>query len=186
MWRADESQFVADSVIKRGGTLTNDPGLSDTWWAMFTSSLCTLASFRTTRIATPTMQPITEERVAAVIHKVFPDVDCTVGEWTTAHGDLFWTNLTAPRCWILDWEDWGRAPRGYDAASLWHSSLAVPGFAERVAHELTSELDTRTGRLCQLMRCVETITAPPGYADELLPAATAHAHRLAVQLSQPK
>jgi hypothetical protein len=131
------------------------------------------------------MQAITEERLAAVVRKVFPDVDTRIDEWTTAHGDLFWTNLTAPDCWILDWEDWGRAPRGYDAASLWHSSLAVPALAERVAHEVRRELDSRAGQLCQLMRCVETMTAPPGYADELLPTATEHAHRLAAQLTQP-
>lgn len=185
MWRADETQLVTAEIIKRGGTLTTDPRLSDSWWARLTSSLHALAGFPTTRVATPTMAPITEDRVAAVVHKAFPEIDTHVDEWITAHGDLFWTNLTAPECWILDWEDWGRAPRGYDAASLWHRSLAVPALAERVAHELRSELDARTGRLCQLMRCVETITAPPGYAEELLPAATEHAHRLVAQLSQP-
>ncbi len=182
MWRADETQLIESEPVKRGSA---NPSLSDTWWATLTSSLHTLAAFPTTRVATPTMQPITEDRLTSVIHKVFPDVDTRVGEWTTAHGDLFWTNLTAPDCWLLDWEDWGRAPRGYDAASLWHSSLAVPALAERVHHELRGELDTRSGQLCQLMRCAETLTAPPGYADELLASATAHAHRLVRQLTQP-
>lgn len=186
MWRADESQLVEAPPIRRGATWTADPNcLSDAWWTTFTSSLRALAAFPTTRLATPTMQPITEERLAATIHKVFPVVDTAVDQWATAHGDLFWTNLTAPACWLLDWEDWGRAPRGYDAASLWHDSLATPALAERVAHELRSELDTRTGQLCQLMLCTETITAPPGYADELLPTVTEHADRLVAQLNQP-
>lgn len=183
-WRADETQLIESEPVKRGGTLTVDPNLSDTWWATLSSSLHTLAAFPTTRVATPTMQPITEKRAAAVIHKLFPDVDTRVAEWTTAHGDLFWTNLTAPDCWLLDWEDWGRAPRGYDAASLWHSSLTVPALAERVQHELRSELDTRSGQLCQLMRCAETLTAPPGYADKLLASATTRAQELVRQLTQ--
>jgi hypothetical protein len=184
-WRADETQLIEAVPVKRGGTLTVDPNLSDAWWATLTTSLRTLAAFPTTRVATPTMQLITQERLTTAIHKLFPDVDSHVDEWTTAHGDLLWTNLTTPDCWILDWEDWGRAPRGYDAASLWHSSLAVPALAERAHHELRGELDTRSGRLCQLMRCAETLTAPPGYADELLASATTHAHQLVRQLTQP-
>jgi hypothetical protein len=185
MWRADETQLIEAPPVKRGGTLTTNPHLSDTWWATLTNSLHALAGFPTTRVATPTMQPITQERLTVAIHKVFPYVDTTVDEWTTAHGDLFWTNLTAPDCWLLDWEDWGRAPRAYDAASLWHSSLAVPALAERVAHELRAELDSRSGKLCQLMRCAESMTAPPGYADELLASSTTHAHQLVRQLTQP-
>lgn len=186
MWRADETQLVEAEPVRRGAKWTTEArSLPDAWWATLTRSLDVLAAFPTTRRATPTMQPMTQERPTATIHKVFADVDTTVDEWTTAHGDLFWTNLTAPDCWILDWEDWGRAPRGYDAASLWHDSLAVPALAERVACELRSELDSRTGRLCQLMRCAETITAPPGYADDLLPLVTEHAHRLVDQLNQP-
>ena len=95
------------------------------------------------------------------------------------------TTYTAPDCWLLDWEDWGRAPRGFDAASLWHNSLAVPALAERVYREFRTELDSRSGMLCQLMRCAETMTAPPGYADELLASATTHGHRLVGQLTQP-
>jgi len=56
------------------------------------------------------------------------------------HGDFGWHDLTSPDCVILDWEDWGMAPRGYDAAILWHTSFAIPALADsrlpgaRVAH----------------------------------------------------
>ncbi|MDG4795109.1 hypothetical protein [Micromonospora sp. WMMD1082] len=33
--------------------------------------------------------------------------------------------LTTPGCWITDWEGWGLAPAGFDAASLYLHSLAV-------------------------------------------------------------
>lgn len=67
--------------------------------------------------------------------QVFSDVDTTVEEWTAAHADLAWANLTTPNCYFLDWEDWGTAPRGWDAASLWSESLAVPALADRVYQE---------------------------------------------------
>lgn len=98
MWRADESQLIEAPPIKPGGILDTDPNLPSTWWATLTSTVQALAAFPTTRRATPTMRPITENRLATAIHGLFPNVDTTVHEWTTAHGDLFWTNLTAPDC----------------------------------------------------------------------------------------
>jgi hypothetical protein len=37
--------------------------------------------------------------------------------WITAHSDLHWASVTAPLR-ILDWEGWGRAPEGFDAARV--------------------------------------------------------------------
>jgi hypothetical protein len=55
-----------------------------------------------------------------------------------------------PRFGILDWELWGIAPAGTDAATLLCYSLLVPSIAEQV-HELFSDaLDTPTGRIAQL------------------------------------
>jgi hypothetical protein len=80
-------------------------------------------------------------------------VDTAVAEWATAHADLHWGNLTAPECWILDWEDWGQAPRGLDAATLWGFSLGVPALAERVEREFSADLASRSGKLAQLLFC---------------------------------
>ena len=62
-------------------------------------------------------------------------MDTTVTEWATSHGDLHWGNITAPRLCLLDWADWGLAPRGNDAACLWGSALAAPDTADRVHAE---------------------------------------------------
>ncbi|SDM73769.1 hypothetical protein SAMN04487981_102423 [Streptomyces sp. cf386] len=53
---------------------------------------------------------------------------CDVGEveWSTAHGDFHWSNLGGPDLTILDWEGWGRAPVGFDAAQLYVYSLHTP------------------------------------------------------------
>jgi hypothetical protein len=76
-----------------------------------------------------------------------PDLDTTIEQWVPAHADFAWANLTAPDCWILDWEDWGLAPRGLDSAMLWAASLAVPGLAEQVHEVRRADLDGRDGQL---------------------------------------
>jgi hypothetical protein len=174
-WRADETEFIADGAIKPGGTLTVEPALSEDWWTTFNASLGALATHTTTRVATPNLELISQDRVTAVIHEVFADVDTTIEEWSPAHADLGWANLTAPTCYLLDWEDWGMAPRGWDAATLWSQSFAVPDLAERIAKERAADFSSRTGKLVQLFHCAELITAPAGYAGPRLESAKAAA-----------
>jgi hypothetical protein len=187
MWRADETELIEAPPIRVGPMLTADPHLPDGWWDTLTGSLSALARHATTRVATQTMRPVTEEHVTSIVHSVFPDVDSTIDEWTAAHGDLGWHNITAPECVILDWEDWGMAPRGYDAASLWLGSLAVPALADRVYRELRADLDSRSGLLCQLMGCAMATTLPstmlPSGYERLTDPARAQAERIVGQLA---
>lgn len=172
-WRADETEFVSDRPIKPRGILTSDPQLPEPWWVTLNSSLATLAAHTTNRVAVP------QSRITQTIDRVFPDqVDSTVDEWAVAHADLAWANLTAPKCVFLDWEDWGTAPRGYDAACLWRESLAVPVLADRVHRERQAELDSRSGRIAQLYACAVIIGAPAGYAGPHLEPAQKAASEL--------
>lgn len=171
MWRVDETGLVTDSSVKAGGILTIEPELSESWWATLNSSLDALAKHPTPRVATSAGSRITQERISATIHQVFPDVDTTITEWATAHADFAWPNLTAPTCCILDWEDWGVAPRGYDAATLRGESLAVPALAERVYQERRADLDSRSGQLSQLYYCAKVIAAGERSGPLLAPAA---------------
>ncbi|GAA2619952.1 hypothetical protein Stube_05250 [Streptomyces tubercidicus] len=50
----------------------------------------------------------------------------------------------------MDWEGWGTAPSGHDAAALYLHSLSVPDLAERVRQEFSHMLDTSTGRVGEL------------------------------------
>ncbi|MCD9142936.1 hypothetical protein [Streptomyces albireticuli] len=80
--------------------------------------------------------------------------------WTTAHGDLHWANLTAPGLRILDWEAWGRAPHGYDQATLYAYSLLQPATAARVRAAFP-ELDaphTWTGQAVIAAELLQTLT----------------------------
>lgn len=166
MWRADETDQVTDAPIKPGGLLTIDPELSPLWWATFDRSLDALAAQRTARQATVDTEPMTQQRLSATIEKAFPGlIDTTIEEWTTAHADLGWANLTAPTCYLLDWEDWGTCPRGTDAAKLWTSSLALPGLAKQIREHRRADLDSRTGRLMALFFCSQIIAAAPEYTS---------------------
>jgi hypothetical protein len=170
MWRADETELVMDSSIKPGGVLTVELELSEAWWTTLNSSLDALAKHATTRVATSAGSRITQERITTAIHQVFPDVDTTIGEWATAHADLAWANVTAPTCCILDWEDWGLAPRGYDASVLRGESLVVPVLAERVYQERRTDLDSRSGQLAQLYYCSKVVAAGERSGPLLAPA----------------
>jgi hypothetical protein len=126
-------------------TMTLDrPGPADQqWWATLRRSLDAVAASHTRRVC---LDPATlAERVGAF----GVTVDLPSLAWTTAHGDLHWGNLTTPDCWLLDWEAWGSAPAGYDAASLLCASLAYPATVGRVRAVFADVLDTPTGLIAQ-------------------------------------
>jgi hypothetical protein len=149
VWRAEEMEFVTEAVVSdQGATLTTDPGLPDMWWTNLRMALTALAGFRTFRVSG--RQELITRRISQVLGSDIHTVDTTVTEWTTSHGDLHWGNLTAPGLVFLDWGDWGRAPRGNDAACLWASSLAVPEIADRVLTEFHDDLESRSGRIARL------------------------------------
>lgn len=160
VWRADEMELVSSAVINSTGVIANDPELPDSWWASLRASLAALAENDIDRVG------VRQEHLSLRINQVFPDeVDTTVDEWVTAHADLHWGNLTAPDCYLLDWEDWGAAPRGRDAVSLWGVSLLVPELADRVQREYETDLQTRSGKLAQLLFCSNVIRVNAKRAD---------------------
>jgi hypothetical protein len=71
-------------------------------------------------------------------------------EWTCAHGDLHWANLTAPHLCLLDWETWGMAPAGYDPAMLYCASILRPDVINDVRATFADLLDNPSGRVAQL------------------------------------
>lgn len=183
MWRADETDLVSEAPIKPGGILTIDPQLPPTWWATFNQSLDALAAHRTARQATLDTEPMTQHRLTQAIEQVFPGrLDTTIEEWTTAHADLGWANLTGPTCFLLDWEDWGSCPRGTDPARLWASSLAIPALAEQIRRHRSADLESRTGRLMALFFCSRIIATAPDGTDSLHGTAQHEAARLIDEL----
>ena len=184
MWRADETSLVTAAPVKPGGVLTIEPTLSEDWWASLDASLTALSAVSTTRVSTPDTEPMTQHRLTETIERVFPRrTDTQVDEWTTAHADLNWANLTAPQCFLLDWEDWGRAPRGLDAANLWVNSLAVPALARRVREQRSADLASRSGRLAALFYCAQIVVAADE-SDPLFAPAQREANSLLEDLAE--
>ncbi len=179
VWRADEMELVTSAVINSTGVIAIEPELPESWWASLKESLAALAGHQTERVG------VRQDHHTLRINQVFPDeVDTTVDEWTTAQADLHWGNLTAPDCYLLDWEDWGAAPRGLDAAVLWGVSLQVPELAARVQREFQTDLQTRSGKLAQLLFCSNVIRVNAKRADPspLVPPATRVAATLLAEL----
>lgn len=182
MWRADEMVLVTAPPVGQAALVIEDPQLSDGWWAALNASLDALAAQRTHRLATPDTETATQELVTGTIRAVFPEVDATVDEWTPAHADLTWANVTGPEFCIIDWEDWGMAPRGLDAATLWGNSLAVPALAQRVWAERRPDLESRSGWLMALFFCAKVV-GPHGHPqDPRLEPARKEAARLIAEL----
>ena len=75
-----------------------------------------------------------------------------IDEWRTAHGDLNWSNLTAPDFAILDWEFWGAAPRGLDAANLLAHTFNDPDLFRRIEAMFAEDLETPSGVVARLYR----------------------------------
>jgi hypothetical protein len=75
---------------------------------------------------------------------------CVAEEWHVGHGDLQWSNLTAPTFNLLDWECWGYVPRGYDAAYLIAVSCADPELVRRLERAFADDLETESGRVARL------------------------------------
>ncbi|MFJ2111932.1 phosphotransferase [Streptomyces sp. NPDC087850] len=172
LWRADELELVAGQPIGKGALVREDPGLPEAWWAGLNGSLDALSSQYTYRIATPDTERITQELVTRRLGQAFPSVKVTtVGKWVPAHGDLTWANVMGPEFCLIDWEDWGMAPRGLDAATLWGNALAVPDLAGRVYRERQADLESRDGKLAALF-FLSKIVGPHTYEDDplLVPA----------------
>ncbi|MFH8471420.1 hypothetical protein [Streptomyces sp. NPDC018000] len=162
--------------------VAEDPRLSEEWWAVLNASLDALAAQNTNRIATPDTETLTQELVTGTIHSVFPGVDTAVVEWRSAHADFNWANMTAPVFCVFDWEDWGMASCGLDAANLWGASLAVPALADRVRSERRDDLDTRDGKLMTLFVAAKILGPYADPDDPRLGAAWETAERVVKEL----
>jgi hypothetical protein len=147
VWRADEVELITAPVV---GDLAGAGALPDSWWAGLRESLAALGAHATERVG------MSQAHLTKRITEVFAGVDTEVDEWTTAHADLHWGNLSTDGH-IIDWEDWGAAPRGLDAACLWQSSLPDQRMAARVQREFAADLETRSGKLAQLLQCANAI-----------------------------
>lgn len=143
--RAELMNLVSDPACSTSPELRSEITVPEHWWADLRASLAALAKVPTER------GNADQNRVTRRLLMFFGDrVDPTVHSWQTAHGDLDWTNLTAPNLVLLDWESWGRKPAGYDAANLYVLALLAPDTAKQLHDTFADVLDSPAGILAQL------------------------------------
>jgi hypothetical protein len=143
--RAEVMTMMPGEPCSPSDVLRSPIDLPAQWWANLGQSLDILAGTSTTRTNTD------QSRVTQRIRERFgDDVEITVDQWETVHGDLHWSNLVGPSFGLLDWELWGRGPKGTDAATLLSYSLLVSAVAADVRDRFRDVLDTPTGRIAQL------------------------------------
>lgn len=143
--RAEVFTLITDAPCSATEQLIDPLKVDANWWAELHTHLDALSRTPTQR------QRVGQDEITRRIRVFWGDgIDPEVTEWTTAHGDLHWGNLTAPKLSIMDWEHWGTAPRGYDAATLLAYSLRDPDTAIRVKAEFADELTTHSGVIAQL------------------------------------
>lgn len=147
----------------------NVPTMAAAWWEELRTALGRLSTVRTERVAV--RQEYLDRAMPRYLAFLNGSVPTVPPAWSTAHGDLHWANVAGPELAVVDWEGWGLAPAGYDAALLHAYSLAAPQTAARVRHELAPVLDTEAGRFSELTVIAELLQAAErGDNEQLVPA----------------
>jgi len=151
-YRAELYERVTTPPISISATRMTTPNLPREWWAAARSALDDIASVPTDRYT------ITQHYLDYAMPRFLGGpIETTAPSWTTAHGDFHFANLCAPTLHIIDWEGWGLAPTGYDAATLHTNSLPAPQVAARIRQELAHHLDTSAGRFAELVAITELL-----------------------------
>ena len=146
--RADLLAYVGQQAIGTGLVLGRDVDLGDRWWQALHTGLEPLQRITTTKrvAADPREGSFRNHFLASFGVKIDPERV----EMAMSHGDLHFGNLTAPSLVILDWENWGWAPAGYDAAHLLCSAILQPAVVARVQTEFADVLGTYSGAVATL------------------------------------
>lgn len=159
-WRADELDLITTPVV--GDLITPPTACPDSWWWLdLRASLEALTHQSTARTA------VSQHEITAQITTLAGEhVDTRVPEWdwVAVHGDFCWPNLTSTAV-ILDWENWGLAPRGWDAATLWGLCLPYPALTEHQTTAFAEQLHCRSGQLCRLAWCSSALAATSARDD---------------------
>jgi hypothetical protein len=149
--RGEVQSLAPGRAISEDSLVDEDPALPAQWWSDLVTALTNLA-----RHPIPQREHdvdtvgATIQGVHAHFHVDFDPHLFDEVTWTTAHADLHWGNLHCPELYLVDWESWRAAPAGYDAATLYCTSLLHPPTAARVRELFAPILDTHSGRVALL------------------------------------
>ncbi|MDZ4368564.1 MAG: hypothetical protein U0987_16305, partial [Afipia sp.] len=83
-------------------------------------------------------------------------------EWRLSHNDLNWSNLTAPKLSILDWEWHGLSPTGFDPGLLIAYSCRNEELVRRLERAFEPYFKTFTGRVARAFATDQLRSAAAG------------------------
>ncbi|MFJ9680978.1 phosphotransferase family protein [Streptomyces sp. NPDC101194] len=173
---AELHQYTTEPVTSANPVMQTDPEPPRAWWDSLRRDLEYVSGVSTDRVA------VRQEWVDRSVPRFLGMPAPRITDWTTAHGDLHTANLTNGTPYLLDWEGFGRAPVGYDAAMLLAYSLLTPDFTQHV-RDTFPVLKTEAGRIAQVIVITELLqSASRGDHAELVPSLRA----LAKELHQPQ
>jgi hypothetical protein len=154
-YRAELYDRVTAHPAAPAPVLTTAPDLPQEWWRAVRATLAGIAAVPTRRLTIH--QRFLDRAMPALLGT--PIDSAAPSPWATAHGDFHFANICAPALRVLDFEGWGLAPVGYDAATLHSYSLLVPPVAARIRSELAQILSTPDGRFAELAVITELLHA---------------------------
>lgn len=174
-YRGELYDYITTNTISTHAVATTPTDLPTSWWNATRKVLDEIAAVPTTRL---TVQPAF--LTWAMPHYLGTPADQHGNSsWTTAHGDFHLANLCAPDLTILDWEGWGLAPSGYDAATLHSYSLLTPQTAHQINTELAHQLHTPAGQYAELAVITELLhAANQGINPALAPSLRSRATKI--------
>ncbi|MFH9561251.1 hypothetical protein ACH4K7_33460 [Streptomyces globisporus] len=153
-YRAELTEYVSTPPVTSGTpVLDQDIPLPNAWWSELKSALGTLTTVPTDR------ESVRQNWVDRNLRRFLGIGPIRIRETTTGHADLHWANLTRAPLVVLDWENWGRLPVGYDLGLLHAYSLAAPATAARIRREFAYVLDTDAGRTGELIALGQLLQA---------------------------
>ncbi|WP_189295305.1 phosphotransferase family protein [Streptomyces cinerochromogenes] len=162
-YRAELHQYVDEPTCSPSPVLRTRLALPASWWDSLRTDLEYVSGTATDRVA------VRQEWVDRSVPRFLGTPSPRITAWATAHGDLHMANLTASP-YLLDWEGFGLAPAGYDAAMLLAYCLLLPDVAQRVRDSFPI-LGTAPGRVAQIIVVTELLqSASRGDHPELVPA----------------
>lgn len=138
--RAELMTYVSDPAVSNSVFLKTAPALPDSWWSALRDAVKTLAQVPTERDTARVLDDAPYLRRFYGVDLLAPT------DWATEHEDPHWANVTGPDLHILDWDFWGRQPRGFTIAGLYCTSLGVPDVSDRLRCEFAELLDSPSGK----------------------------------------
>jgi hypothetical protein len=162
-YRAELTSFVEEPLLSPEPVLHHELALPEAWFATVRAELSAIAATPTERTA------VRQEWISRAVPQFTGHPAPRITEWDCAHGDFHAANLTTGGT-LLDWEGWGIAPRGWDAATFFAYAQLAPDTAAMIRRQFTAVLDTDAGRAALLVVCAQLLqSASRGDHPDLTP-----------------